>query len=324
MLGNWKVRFAGVAALGLAAFTAPAWSANPAHPGTLNYVEGQVNLNGQPLSQQAVGVTELENGQVLETQHGGKAEVLLTPGVFLRVGDSSAVRMDADGLTHTEVALLRGNAMVEVTQLYKGSNVQVADNGAVVTLEKKGIYDFDANQPKVAVYDGEAQVKEGDSQVTVKKGKEVALAAPVLKTTKFDRDVHDDLYNWSYVRSEYLADASAASARTYIVNSPGWFGAGWYWNPWFSAYSFIPGDGFLYSPFGWGFYSPAYVGYAPLFVGVRGYAGGRVIPHGVAAAPRATAAPMARGSLSTSGFARGGFGGGFSGGMAHGFAGGHR
>jgi hypothetical protein len=33
----------------------------------------------------------------------------------------------------------------------------------------------------------------------------------------------------------------------------------WYWNPYFSMFTFIPGVGNIYSPFGYGFYSPRYV-----------------------------------------------------------------
>jgi hypothetical protein len=43
----------------------------------------------------------------------------------------------------------------------------------------------------------------------------------------------------------------------------GWYAPGWDWDPYFSCYTFIPGDGIFYSPFGWGFYSPFFVGYAP-------------------------------------------------------------
>jgi len=39
----------------------------------------------------------------------------------------------------------------------------------------------------------------------------------------------------------------------------------------FSAYTFIPGDGIFYSPFGWGFYSPFCVYDSPLFWGRYGY-----------------------------------------------------
>src|SRR5579872_3495888 len=107
MFKSWKTL-----ALVLAAFTAPMWAANPAQPGTVNYVEGQVSLNGQALTSKAVGSAEVQTGGVLETIQG-KAEMLLTPGVFLRLGDDSAVRMDSPGLTNTRVSLLRGKAMVE-------------------------------------------------------------------------------------------------------------------------------------------------------------------------------------------------------------------
>src|SRR2546430_2352112 len=55
-------------------------------PGTVNYVEGQVSLNGQNLSVKSPGSTLLEAGKVLETGKG-RVELLLTPGVFFRAGD---------------------------------------------------------------------------------------------------------------------------------------------------------------------------------------------------------------------------------------------
>ena len=41
------------------------------------------------------------------------------------------------------------------------------------------------------------------------------------------------------------------------------------WDPWFSCYTFIPGDGIFYSPFGWGFYSPWWAYQAPIYFGGR-------------------------------------------------------
>jgi hypothetical protein len=62
----------------------------------------------------------------------------------------------------------------------------------------------------------------------------------------------------------------------------GWYGAGWYFDPAWSFYAYLPGEGFLYSPFGWGFYSPAFIGYYGLPLGyyrggygpIHGYVGG--------------------------------------------------
>ena len=85
----------GLVGLFLAAvLSAPAWgsnaSSNSAVPGTLNYVEGQVYINGQPVDHNSIGKTTVEVGQSLRTEVG-KAEILLTPGVFLREGDNSSL-----------------------------------------------------------------------------------------------------------------------------------------------------------------------------------------------------------------------------------------
>jgi hypothetical protein len=134
-----------------------------------------------------------------------------------------------------------------------------------VRIEKKGIYAFNADRPEVAVYDGKAEVQTDDRTVDVKKGKELPLAAgAVLKPQKFDRNQTDDLMSWSKLRSQYMAEANAASAQTVVVDNPGWWaGTGWYWNPWYSTWAFVPGNGFLYNPWGYGFYSPTYFYYNP-------------------------------------------------------------
>ena len=264
MFTQWKL----LSLIGL--FSAGIGIAATGVPGTINYVEGQVAIGGEPLNSKSVGSAVLDRDQLLETNRG-KAEILLTPGVFLRVGDNSEVRMVSPELTNTQVALVRGEAMVEVMQLYKDNNVRVLDNGASTLLEKNGLYAFDADRGRVAVYDGKARVFSEDQEVELKKGREAHVDGP-LQSQKFNRDEHDSLYAWSNLRSEYLSEASAQSARTIVVNN-GFYGPGWYWNPWWSMYSFIPGDGFLYSPFGWGFYSPVYVYSAPGYFYHRPYAG---------------------------------------------------
>ena len=98
------------------------------------------------------------------------------------------------------------------------------DRGADVRIEKKGIYAFDADRPEVAVYDGKAAVQVDDKKVEVGKGKELPLDPPALKPQKFDRNQTDDLYAWSKLRSQYLAEANASSAQTVIVEQSGLVG----------------------------------------------------------------------------------------------------
>jgi hypothetical protein len=315
---------------GLTAF-AQGPSSGSVVPGTVNYVEGSVSLDGQPLTSASVGSAAVAENDVLSTAQG-RAEVLLTPGVFLRLGDNSAVRMISPNLTDTSVALLNGKATVEVAELFKENRIQVGVNGIPTTLLKRGLYEFNATQPQVAVYDGEAAVLSGDRQIKVKKGHEADLTG-LVHVAKFDRKTQQDqLYAWSNLRSEYEAQASAESAQNIFVGGgPGWYGAGWYWNPYFDMYGFLPGDGMLYSPFGWPFYSPAFAYYyAPGYFGRGGFArggfvgghrgfAGRVPSSGFS---RGLAAPRMGGGFAGRGM--GGFGGGHVGGFGGGgFGGGH-
>src|SRR5690242_14662918 len=112
MLRFWKTPLRAAGGMLVAAAFAVAQGA-VARPGTLNYAEGNVSLGNQTVAPQSLGKVELGQGQVLETTHG-KAELLLTPGVVLRVGDDSAVRMLSPRLTDTRVEVLKGEALLEV------------------------------------------------------------------------------------------------------------------------------------------------------------------------------------------------------------------
>ena len=297
--------------LSLATLCAPvalAQTANPAVPGTVNYVEGSASIEGRMLNQRSVGSAQLEPGQVLETANG-RAELLLTPGVFLRVGENSAVRMVSPDLLNTRVEVDRGRADIEVDEIHPRNNIEVTEGGANTRLLKNGFYAFDADKHTVRVFKGEAELIEtGDvqRQLKLKGDHQVGLAAnEAVKSVSFDRDqAEDSLYSWSSLRSEYLAEANINLASQYA--GYGGLTPGWYWDAGFWGYTWLPGDGLLWSPFGWGFYSPRYIYYGgPVFYGGRGFGRGYAPSRGYA------------GSFHGEGFSGGGvhsMGGGFHGG----------
>lgn len=313
----------------LAAMSTPAWANIPAQPGALNYVEGRASIGSLQLNSKSVGKAQLEPGQSLVTSQG-KAEILLTPGVFVRLGPQSSLRMISPDLTGTTVELQRGRAMVEVDQIYPENNIQVRLDHVSTRLLKTGLYDFDANAHQVRVFEGQAVVTTDDRQIKLKGGREFTSGGR-LKAAKFDKKAYEgELYQWSSLRSDYLAQASNQMAYNFVgpggYYGPGWFGAGWYWDPWFDYYTFLPGDGFLYSPFGWGwgFASPFWAfnyggfgyggygrGFRGGFGGLRGggFRGGGLSAHGFAGG---------RGGFSGGGFHGGGGGFGGHGGGGHG------
>jgi hypothetical protein len=298
--------------LSLATLCAPvalAQSANPAVPGTINYIEGSASIDGRVLNQRSV--VSLEPGQLLQTANG-RVEVLLTPGVFLRMGENSALKLISPNLLNTQVELDRGRADIEVDEIHPRNDLQITVAGASTHLLKDGLYAFDADKDSVRVFKGEAELHErGDNQklIKVKGDREVQLAASeTIKPASFDRNqAEDSLYQWSSLRSQYLAEANMNLASAYA--GYGGMAPGWYWDAGFWGYTWLPGDGLLRNPFGWGFYSPRYIYYGgPVFYGNRGgyhgyYGGGYAQFHG------------AGGSFHGEGF---GGGGGFHGGGGHG------
>ncbi len=267
--------FATCVLVGLGSFPSSIRAADLQHvarPGTLNYVEGQVTLGSRSLDASSIGIAELDPGQTLTTQNG-KAELLLTPGVFVRLGPASAATMIASGLTSTRLSLDEGEAFVEVTEIHPENELRILEDGISMELVKMGLYNFNANLHVIRVLDGEAIVDDGEKSITVKAGHMVDLSAVPLKVQKFDKKETEaeDLYHWTSLRSAYLAEANADYAPTYSLGGFGWYGDGWYWDPWFDAYTFLPGDGIFYSSFGWGFYSPWCAFGAPVFWGGHYY-----------------------------------------------------
>jgi hypothetical protein len=139
-------RLSAIAIILLAALVSvPAWGSSTALPGTLNYVEGQASSGTHVLDSHSVGSLQLQAGQTLETRNG-RAEVLLTPGIFLRLDHNSSAKMVSSSLTNTEVELTSGRASVEVAEIHKENNVTIVAGGVPSQLVKDGLYAFDSDQ----------------------------------------------------------------------------------------------------------------------------------------------------------------------------------
>jgi hypothetical protein len=262
-----------------ALLSSPAWGSLPPQPGTVNYIEGQAAIGNQALTDKSAGSATLAAGQSLSTENG-RAEILLAPGVFLRTDYHSSVRMVSPGLADTIMTLEKGRAMVEVADIRPENNIRIGLDNSSTRLLKAGLYDFDADRGIIRVFDGEAEVQIAGQHIEVKGERQVTLnTAGKLRERKFDKKTQlDDFYRWASLRASYLAEANVDQARMY-GGGRGWspnsfYGNGWYWDPSFDAYTFIPDDGIFFDPFGWGFYSPWDAYGAPYFgygVGYGGY-----------------------------------------------------
>jgi hypothetical protein len=276
------------------------WAQNviSAHSGTIHYKEGQVEVDGQPVDQNTEKgqFGEVKTGQTL-TVKDGQAEILLTPGVFLRVAENSSITMLSDKLTDTRVQVQSGTVMVEVGALLQDNAITLKFHDSEIALSKKGLYRVDSDPARLRVYDGEAsvQVASEANPVMVHKGHELEFGEK-LEAKAFDTKQTDAFYNWCARRDEYVAEANIYAAKMardsgygsgysgygasgYGASSlgyaypglgfgyPGGYGMGyaglgsWMFNPYFGMFTYMPFSGMYYSPFGFPYYSPGLVGY---------------------------------------------------------------
>ncbi len=259
----------------------PQQQPNPIHPGEVNYIEGQVALNGSSLETNSLRATVIQPGDDLSTGQG-YAEVLLTPGAFLRIGNNTEIKLALSGLVNTRIILVRGSALLEAADVVKGSSLDVTIGNSTGHIDEKGLYSFNATNQQVRVLDGKLRLTAGASgETTLKKGDQVVLSSDrPMKKRDFSRQAaeEDPLYVWSKVRSHDEAEASINVADV-VANEGGWYGPGWYWDPAWSFYAFAPGYGYLGGPFGWNYYSPGFIygGYWGRGYYGRGFNGGRAV-----------------------------------------------
>jgi hypothetical protein len=269
-----------------------------AKSGMVNLTEGQVELNGQPVESSLTHYPDIKEGNVLRTEDG-RAEVLLTPGVTLRLGDHASFKMLTNRLIDTRLELLEGSAIVEAGQISKDTSVTVVVNNAAVSLPKAGIYRFSFEPAQVRVFSGEAAVQIGPDTTLVAAGRMCALGATAA-VEKFNANETDALDHWSHRRAELMSMANVSGASSLNSSSasysPGYwggfgmlgmggcsglgympfgygsYGSGfWSFNPWYGMYTYIPCNGMAYSPYGYGYWSP---GTVQTFVNSGGTAGG--------------------------------------------------
>jgi len=231
-----------------------------ARSGLIHLAEGQVFLKDQPINPQFGQFPEVKEGETLRTGEG-RAEVLLSPGVFLRLAENSSIKMISNRLIDTRLEFLSGSALIEAGEIQKDNNLTVIYKDATIEFPKKGLFRLDSEPATLKAYNGEAIVSGTGQTLTLKEGK-MTLLTGVYSAEKFDNKTSDAFYRWAARRSGAMAAANISSAKT-VRNSSfmsGGSGMGmWQYNPYFGMFTFIPGGGTYYSPFGYYYYSPVTV-----------------------------------------------------------------
>ncbi|MGD1095029.1 MAG: hypothetical protein ABSB35_23935 [Bryobacteraceae bacterium] len=261
------------------ALPAGAQSVISAHSGVIYYFEGSVYLGDQRLEPHLGVFPSLPQGSQLRTADG-RAEVLLTPGVFIRMGENSSIRMVSNRLADTQVELQSGSAIVDSGEPNSGTSVSLIYKDWKVHFLEKGVYRMDCDPPHLVVRQGHAEVfaKAGTQPVFVEHGMNLPFAGVLVPDRTDDRSL-DALSDWSAGRGQSIVadntitaqlDEDPASQTAALDNFTyypvlGMPSAGMGFNP-YGYSSFQPGFNSLYLP--------GYT-YQPMLLGLIGRGGFR-------------------------------------------------
>ena len=272
-----------VASLALGAVSALAQPVISAKAGVISRAEGEVFVGDTAIADSQTNFPEVKENAVLRTGQG-RAEVLLTRGVYMRVGESTSFKMLTNRLIDTRLEVLTGAAVVEADEIVKDNNLTILAGEATVSVIKHGLYRFDMNAGTIKVYDGTATVAVNGQTVLVGSGRmmKVEGGQPVIE--KFNKEETDALDNWSKRRAEQIARANPSSAKQVYdsgcgpngngrFNSSNWAAVNttdpnspcynpcnsWRYNPWYGLVTYIPCGANVYSPYGYRYWGPGNV-----------------------------------------------------------------
>ncbi len=258
---------------------ASAQSVISTHSGLIHFFEGTVYLGDRQLESHLGKFPTVPLGGELRTEEG-RAEVLLTPGVFLRVGERSAIRMVANDLRDTQVELLKGSAIVDSAEPNADTSVTLNYKDWKVHFLSKGVYRIDSDPPVLCVRQGEAEVSTaaGGDPISVEHGMSLPFAS-VLVPERLDaanQSSFDTLSDWENGRSQSIVADNAIAAQ--IDEDPASK------DPGADSFTYFPfldvpslgmgwsGPYSSYAPYQTGFnslYLPGYT-YAPIMLGLAG------------------------------------------------------
>jgi hypothetical protein len=226
-----------------------------AQSGLIHFTEGQVFVQDKAIVMERGVFPLVGENQTLRTVDG-MAEVLLNPGVFLRVGNNSSFRMVSTQLTASKVELVSGEAVIEAMEVNKKSSVTLSYGDVTVSVKKRGVYRLNAAPPVLRVFEGQALVQSGRRQVQVGRGRMLAFDGS-WAARKFEAKLgEDDLDRWSLMRAGLVARSSISAARSLRSRRGSWTASGWGWDPYLLMFGFVPWRGYFEDPYGFWYSSP--------------------------------------------------------------------
>ena len=223
-----------------------------AKAGVVNLVEGDVKVKRAEAEELLVSGDELQAGDSVKTLANSRAEILLNPGSYLRLGSQSRFVFLFDNLTSQRLKLMEGSAVLEVSAINGSITVEAGDSK--IKIARGGLYRFNVaadGKAEVAIRKGRVSV----GPTTIKGGKVAVVQGDTALVAKLNKDNVDVLDTWSKDRSKELVAANGRLSYRGLGRTLGiaFLQNAWIYDPFCRCYTFLPFGTGLSSPYGWGY-----------------------------------------------------------------------
>jgi hypothetical protein len=200
-----------IAAVALLTLRSDGQSVISTHSGVVHFLQGAVYLGDQPLEFHPGKFSSVPKGGELRTGDG-RAELLLTPNVFVRIGQRTAIRMVDNELAHTRVELLSGSAVVDSAGPISGTSVTLIYRNWEIGFLEQGIYRLDSDPACLWIFQGKAEIRADTGVVSVGQGMNVPLG-PLLMPEQTIDPPRDALSDWAEGRQQSVAADNIIAAN---------------------------------------------------------------------------------------------------------------
>ncbi|MEK6321557.1 MAG: FecR family protein [Acidobacteriota bacterium] len=226
-----------------------------AKAGLVNVVEGEASVTrAKPFAMPDMLISgdELLTGDTVKTGAKGRAEILLNPGSYLRLGEGSEFVFLFDSFTGNKIKLLRGSMVIEASAI--DALILVETPKANFELARVGLYRFNVwadGKADVAVRKGRVLI----GATTIKGGKRALVEGSTAAIAKLNKQDVDSLDDWSKNRARALIAANSRLSNRGMTRTLGMslMYNTWIYDPFCRCYTFLPYAGGFSSPYGWNY-----------------------------------------------------------------------
>lgn len=241
-----------------------------ANAGAISYVSGKVLIARKNyLGNDSVKKDyALKDGEIIRTEATGKAEILLNPGSYLRLGQNSQFSFEDISLDNLRIKLDKGSAIFEIaaskSMRKEGFYVEVATPNTKLFLNQSGIYRLNIlpnNATEILVWRGE--VKVGSLQAkAIDARKRIVVSGTNQTLASLGKDEFDGLDTWSNERAASVARLNNRLRSKDLANSifgyanTGGTGSGmgfWVLDRATGRWFFLPFRSYWNSPYGYNY-----------------------------------------------------------------------